>query len=265
MKKMRMITCIAILATVFTGCGNETLVSDSSIDTSVTTTATAVSEATTAETTAAATAADSTATTAEATTASTAASTSAESKPADAATTSNTTQTEHRADDPANQGGHAPTYEMEQYAVNDIDALNRVLEFYGGKGIECDESDTVTADIGGETIVFSKVTETFMLNFMNTEDVKNYMKLALPEKEYTNYMADFDRHFRDENGCLYMNTNVGRAFYHFSCDTEDMIFTDITDNSFTVTYKEADPMFGMGYVYFRNEGDRWHLSGFEFK
>lgn len=103
------------------------------------------------------------------------------------------------------------------------------------------------------------------MDFSNTEDVKNYMKLSLPESEYDNYIAEFDRHFKDENGSLYMNTNVGKAFCQFSCNTDDMIFTDITADSFTVTYKEPDPMFGMGYIYFQKDGDHWKLSLFEFK
>ena len=168
--------------------------------------------------------------------------------------------TEHSADDPANKGGHEPTYEMEQYAVNDIDALNNVLAMFGGKGLDCDESDTVTADINGENIVYSKVSESNVFGFSNTEDVKNYMKLSLPESEYNSYMASFDRHFRDENGSLYMNTNVGRAFYSFSCDTDDMIITDITGDTFTVTYKEANQMFGMGYVYFQKNGESAQLD-----
>ena len=174
-------------------------------------------------------------------------------------------QTEHSADDSANKGGHEPTYEMEQYAVNDIDALNNVLAMFGGKGIDCDESDTISADIDGETIIYSKVSDSNVLAFSNTEDVKNYMILSLPESEYQNYMTDFERHFRDENGSLYMNTNVGRSFYQFSCNTDDMIFTDITGDAFTVTYKEADQMFGMGYVYFKNESGNWKICGFELK
>ena len=270
MKKMRFIALIAVMAAIFTGCG-DTTDNDSKKDISSSTiTTSAVSETTTAETTAETTSSESTtATTAASSTTAETEVTTKENDKAETTTKSNDIQTEttteHSADDPANKGGHEPTYEMEQYAVNEIDALDNVLAMFGGKGIDCDESDTVTADIDGENIIYSKVSESNALNFINTEDIKNYMKLALPESEYNNYMNDFDRHFRDENGSLYMNTNVGRAFYSFSCDTDDMIFTDITGDSFTVTYKEADQMFGMGYVYFRKDGEGWKISGFEFK
>ena len=271
MKKMRFIALIAAMTAIFTGCGNDTADTDSKKEISSSTTTSAVSETTSAETTSETT----TRTTSDNTVATAAATTSASDTKsesdnnADTTKKSNDTQieatTEHSADDPANKGGHEPTYEMEQYAVNEIDALDNVLAMYGGKGIVCDESDTITADIGGENIIFSKVSADNPLNFSNTDDVKNYMKNTLPESEYNNYMLDFDRHFRDENGSLYMNTNVGRAFYSFSCNTDDMIFTDITGDSFTVTYKEANQMFGMGYVYFQKNGGSWKISGFEFK
>lgn len=270
MKKMRFIALIAAMAAICTGCGNDVTDTESKNDVTASATTTAVSETTTAETTAETTESESTtATTAVSETTTASDMTTEESAKNEATTKSNNTQTEapteHSADDPANKGGHEPTYEMEQYAVNGIDALNNVLAMFGGKGLGCDESDTITADINGENIIFSKVSADNPLNFTNTDDVKNYMKLSLPESEYNNYMLDFDRHFRDENGSLYMNTNVGRAFYSFSCDTDDMIITDITGDTFTVTYKEADQMFGMGYVYFQKDGGRWEISGFEFK
>ncbi len=275
MKKMRFIALIAAMAAICTGCGTDTSDADSKNDVTATSATTAVSETTTAETTSETTAETTAETTSSDSTATTAATTSASdtkseaNNNADTATKSNNTQTEtpteHSADDPANKGGHEPTYEMEQYAVNGIDALNNVLAMFGGKGLGCDESDTITADIDGENIIFSKVSADNPLNFTNTDDVKNYMKLSLPESEYNKYMLDFDRHFRDENGSLYMNTNVGIAFYSFSCDTDDMIITDITGDTFTVTYKEANQMFGMGYVYFQKDGGRWEISGFEFK
>ena len=92
------------------------------------------------------------------------------------------------------------------------------------------------------------------------------MKTTLSEEEYNKMMTEFDSHFNDENGNLYMNTETGRSYYQFPCDDEDnLIFADVTDHSFTVKTKEPDAMYGFGYIYFMKNGDSWIINGYEYK
>ena len=46
---------------------------------------------------------------------------------------------------------------------------------------------------------------------------------------------------------------------------EKLDFSDVTDDSFTVKTKEADPMNGFGYVYFVKKDDNWVIAGYEYK
>ena len=162
-------------------------------------------------------------------------------------------------------GSNEATYEMKQVALNQIDSLNTILAMFGGKGVQYDENDTVSKDIDSLKTTFAKVKDEIK-NLKSTEDLKNLMKSTLSEEEYNRMMKDFDSHFIDENENLYMNTEVGRSFYQFPCDDEEKLdFSDVTDDSFTVKTKEADPMNGFGYVYFVKKDDNWVIAGYEYK
>lgn len=161
-------------------------------------------------------------------------------------------------------GQNEVTYEMEQTAINQIDCLNTILAMFGGRGTEYDESDTVTDEIDSVKINYSKVKDSIK-SLNSIEDLKNYMKGVFTDEEYNKMMQDFEYHFKDSNGSLYMNTDTGRSYYQFSCDSDQMVFADVTDHSFTVKGTQPDAMFGYGYVYFEKYDDHWKISGYEYK
>ncbi len=251
MKKTGLFILLAAVAMMAAGCGDE----DVSIDNTKTSETSAVEETSEKSET------EEVTTTAE----------TKESKEKTATTvvTSETVSESDKAETKADENNSSDqaeaTYEMKQTAISQIDSLNTILAMFGGKGVEYDEADSVSKDVDSSKINFSKVKDEIK-NLKSIEDLKNLMKNTLSEEEYNKMMQDFDSHFTDENGNLYMNTEVGRSYYQFPCDDEDkMIFTDVTDHSFTVKTKEPDAMYGFGYVYFMKNGDSWIINGYEYK